>query len=148
MFLVILLTPLVFLTCWALPFVGTVFSREQSSKWIAFWLLQIAASWTLIPFLGLIFECEVQMVAKIVVALALIFVLNPALVLLPFILGRHHHQASRGSGRHRQSAEEERRGPNLQSRQAIRTCRMISITAICLSNIFLVRLKIEYWSCF
>ncbi len=82
MFIVILLTPLVFLTCWVLPFVGTVFSKEQSSKWIAFWILQIAAAWTIIPFLGLFFECEMQMLFKILIAVGLIFALSPALVLL------------------------------------------------------------------
>jgi hypothetical protein len=82
MFIVILLTPIVFLACWVLPFVGTVFSKEQSSKWIAFWIFQIVAAWTIIPFLGLFFECEVLMLIKIVIALGLIFALNPTLVLL------------------------------------------------------------------
>lgn len=82
MFLIILLSPLVFLTCFVIPFIGTVFSREQPAKWIAFWLLQVVVSWTLIPFLGLFFECEVQMLFKAVVALGLIFALNADLVRL------------------------------------------------------------------
>lgn len=80
MFLVILLSPLVFLACWLVPFIGTIFSKEQSSKWVAFWILQTIATWTAIPFLGLIFECEVQMIAKILIAFTLIFVLNQSLV--------------------------------------------------------------------
>lgn len=82
MFLVILLSPLVFLACFVVPFVGTVFSRDQPGKWIAFWLLQIVVSWTLIPFLGLFFECEVQMLVKALVALGLVFALNAELVRL------------------------------------------------------------------
>jgi putative Mn2+ efflux pump MntP len=57
MFLAILLSPIVFLACFVLPFVGTIFSREHSAKWVAFWLLQILGSWTLIPFFELFLEC-------------------------------------------------------------------------------------------
>jgi len=57
MFLAVLLSPVVFLTCFILPFVGTIFSREHSAKWVAFWLFQIIGSWTLIPFFELFFEC-------------------------------------------------------------------------------------------
>ena len=80
MFLVILLSPLVFLTCFALPLLGTICSREQPAKWIAFWLLQIVASWTIIPFFGLFFECEVQMLLKVLVAVGLIVALNLSIV--------------------------------------------------------------------
>lgn len=117
MFLIILLSPLVFLACFALPFVGTVFSKEHSSKWIAFWILQIAASWTVIPFLGLIFECEVQMVAKILIALALIFVLNPALVLLssrrsPPSTSRSRESSASSTSRSRTSSSRSPKSPN------------------------------------
>lgn len=128
MFLIILLSPLVFLTCFLLPFVGTVLSREQPAKWIAFWLLQIAASWTLIPFLGLFFECEVQMLVKMLVSVALIFVLNPQLVSIVLILDQHHYCPDRQCGRHHQAAKGQRRTASLQSRQTIRHHRMISIT--------------------
>lgn len=42
--------------------------------------------------------------------------------------GRHHFQADRGSRRNRQPTKAECGAASLQSRQAIRTCRMISIT--------------------
>jgi hypothetical protein len=77
MFLLILLSPLVFLTCFALPFLGTICSREQPAKWIAFWLLQIVVSWTIIPFLGLFVECEIQMIVKAALAVVLMIFLSP-----------------------------------------------------------------------
>lgn len=80
MFLIILLSPLVLLACFLLPFVGTIFSKEQPAKWIAFWLIQIVASWTIIPFFGLFLEYEWLMLIKVIISLALIFALNLHLV--------------------------------------------------------------------
>lgn len=82
MIALILISPIVFLICYALPLLATFLSRDQPDKWVAFWLLQIAASWTLIPFFSLFFECEAQMLLKAVFALALFFLLNREKVLL------------------------------------------------------------------
>lgn len=93
MFLIILLSPLVFLACFALPFVGTICSRENSSKWILFWLLQLAASWTVIPFFGLLLGCEEQMLIKVVIAIGLIFSLTPESVTLILNTGGQNHES-------------------------------------------------------
>jgi hypothetical protein len=93
MFLIILLSPLVFLACFALPFVGTICSRENSSKWILFWLLQLAASWTVIPLFGLMLGCEEQMFIKVVIAIGLIYSLNPESVTLILNTGGQNHQS-------------------------------------------------------
>ena len=76
MIALILISPILFLVCYLLPLLATFLSRDQPDKWVAFWLLQIVFAWTLIPFLGLFFECEIQMLFKIVAALALYFLLN------------------------------------------------------------------------
>ena len=76
MFAIIVLSPIVFLLCYVVPLLATLLSRDHSDKWVAFWLLQIVASWTLLPFLGLFFECEIQMLAKSIFALTLFFLLN------------------------------------------------------------------------
>lgn len=80
MILTILLSPLVLLVCFVLPFIATIFSSKSPQKWIAFWILQIAASWTVLPFLGLFVEEEVLLLFKVAVAVVLIFVLNIGLV--------------------------------------------------------------------
>ena len=72
----ILLSPIVFLVCYAIPLLATLLSCDRSDKWIAFWLLQIAAAWTLIPFVGLFFEEEAQMLIKVVFAFGLFFLLS------------------------------------------------------------------------
>ena len=59
-----------------LPFIATVLSKENSDKWAAYWLLLLASSWTIIPLLGLYFECEALLLFKLVIAVALIFLLN------------------------------------------------------------------------
>jgi hypothetical protein len=82
MFVIVLLAPFVFLACWAIPFLGTLFSEKHTPKWIAFWILQIFSTFTLFPFLGLFLEYEYLMVLKIILAFALIYFLNDDLVLI------------------------------------------------------------------
>lgn len=87
MIALIFISPILFLVCYALPLLATFLSRDQPDKWVAFWLLQIVSAWTLIPFLGLFFESEILMIFKIIVALALYFLLNREKV--PWLLRRY-----------------------------------------------------------
>ncbi len=76
MFLLILLSPLLLLACWVLPLLGTLFAKQNTEKWVAFWILSIVLSYTLYPLLELVLDCEYVMIIHIVVTLAMMALLS------------------------------------------------------------------------
>lgn len=76
MFLLILLFPINLAMCYLLPMLGTIYARENMAKWICYWLLVLVSKWTIIPALGLFFECEGKCVASLMFSVALLFLLN------------------------------------------------------------------------
>lgn len=76
MFVIILLSLLTIPIVYLLPFLATLLSKDSADKWAAYWLLLLASDWTVIPMLGLYFEEEALMIFKLVIALALMFLLN------------------------------------------------------------------------
>lgn len=117
MFLLILLWPFVFLGCYLLPLLATFLSRDQSSKWVAFWLLQIVAAWTLFPFFGLFLEAELLLLVQLAFAFALFFLLNEEKVRM---VSRRSRSSTRASTSSSASSRSRRTTPQPESQQSPR----------------------------
>jgi hypothetical protein len=65
-----------FVVAFALPFLGTIYAKENSKKWITYWVLLLSAEFFATPVFKFILSESSSAFLMIVIALALIFLLN------------------------------------------------------------------------
>ncbi len=80
MFLTILLFPLNFLLEFLLPLTGTIYAKENHSRWIAFWLISLLQLAFITPFLSLLFEGWLVSLINILIAFGKLMALKVNLV--------------------------------------------------------------------